>query len=512
VPLQTVGDYQKVFREAYAKTLGIPESRVDILKVSCGGRALPNSSSSSGSSAAAPRPSRHRALLQSLSNPKQGASYPSFLKAAAPAPAGAPAALNTVFKVPAPADPAQQQEVIEAINRNSGQALGPPLTILFEHPVEVEPPVLLQGPEGTTKQVPLPQQSPEAEPEPSPAPEEIPEETPEDSQEEEVASPEPSPMPSPSPVPTVNASSTNGTEGAPAAAVNGTILANETVPAPNGTEEANVTESVELLPTPGVSPNPNATEAPLVPSPAPSPSPLASPMPLPASPSPAPSNASKPSPPPASPVVEVTSPVPVYMPPAPPAPIKTPRRKSPQQESWEKAPPCAFEPTNANSTPDRQGRLWGWIDGHSCAFKSVTGKVAITVTWDTAVTCNGDATTGNSVYDGNGRLWGWQDNRSCAFRGQQQLDPSKRDQKLVTWETAPACKGIPWGSNAVRGADGQLWGYEDGKSCAFRHPQASQAVTWAAAPPCVGAPHYYKPVRDSFGRLWGWENGRSCRF
>lgn len=499
MPLQTIGDYQKVFREAYAKTLDIPDSQVDILKVSCGARALPNSSSSSSGDAAAPRPSRHRALLQSLANPSRGPSHPSLLKAAAPAPAGAPAAINTVFKVPAPTDPAQQQQVMENINRNSGQALGPPLTILFEHPVEVEPPVLLQGPEGTTKQAPGPPQPPEPEPEPSPAPEETPEEIPEEPQEE-VASPEPSPMPSPSPFPAVNASSTNGTEGAPAAAVNGTVTA------PNGTEEVNVTEPVELLPTPGVLPKPNATKAPLAPSPAPSPTPL------PTSPSPAPPNASKPSPPPASPVVEVTSPVPVYMPPAPPAPIKPPRKKSPQQESWEKAPACAFEPTNANSTPDRQGRLWGWIDGHSCAFKSVTGKVAITVTWDTAMTCDGAPTTGNSVYDGNGRLWGWQDNRSCAFRGQQQQDPSKREQKLLTWETAPACKGIPWGSNAVRGADGQLWGYEDGNSCAFRHPQSSQAVTWAAAPPCVGAPHYYKPVRDSFGRLWGWENGRSCRF
>lgn len=211
----------------------------------------------------------------------------------------------------------------------------------------------------------------------------------------------------------------------------------------------------------------------------------------------------------------VMSPLPVSMPPAPPAPKWPWQRRNnlpPQQENWSKAPPCDFEPTGANSVPDRQGRLWGWIAGTSCAFKSVTGKAAVTVSWDTAADCAGAATTSNSVSDSNSRLWGWQDGRSCAFRGTQQQAPGVPGEELVTWESAPGCKGIPWGSNAVRGADGMLWGYEGGKSCAFRAPGANPSVTWAAAPPCVGAPHYYKPVRDSFGRLWGWENGRSCRF
>lgn len=112
---------------------------------------------------------------------------------------------------------------------------------------------------------------------------------------------------------------------------------------------------------------------------------------------------------------------------------------------------------------------------------------------------------------GAGRLWGWQAGRSCAFRDQRTQLPSPPGQVLVTWDTAPVCKGKPWGSNAVRGADGQLWGYENGASCAFRKAATTQATMWASAPPCMGIYSYYKPVKDAMGRLWGWENGQSCR-
>lgn len=108
-------------------------------------------------------------------------------------------------------------------------------------------------------------------------------------------------------------------------------------------------------------------------------------------------------------------------------------------------------------------------------------------------------------------MWGWQDGRSCAFRGQDTQAPSPPGQSLVTWDTAPPCQGKPWGSNAVRGADGQLWGYEENRSCAFRHPATSPAAMWAGAPRCSGSRWFYRPVADSMGRLWGFENGVSCR-
>lgn len=112
------------------------------------------------------------------------------------------------------------------------------------------------------------------------------------------------------------------------------------------------------------------------------------------------------------------------------------------------------------------------------------------------------------------RLWGWQGGNSCAFKDQSQQAPSPTGAVAVTWDAAPACEGRPYGSNAVRGADGQLWGYEHKRSCAFRTVSpASQAAAWAAAPRCSSDPskYSYMPVRDSLGRLWGYEGGVSCR-
>jgi hypothetical protein len=497
--MQTVQDYERVFKSAYATVLDIPPADVNLQKVACGGRLLSDPSNASGSSSSsaptAPRPARHRALLQStgshysFASTSFGAAARSLLRTSATLQQTAPAAVRTVFAVPAPKDPTERQKRIELINQNSGQVLGPPMTVLFEHPVDVEPPVLLNG-AMNSRQVPSAPPAPQGQTGPAAAGE---------GTEEVEPDVEELPGLSPQPLPALN-----GTD-----AVNGTAL--------NGTSQLNAT--VELLPPPLVNgtasanatSGPNATTAvPEVPAPPP---PFANvtngSLPQPSSPSPNPVNVSAPSPSPPAEAI-ITSPVPVFMPPAPPAPIVKP--DTAQQQNWEKVQPCLAEPTGSNSIPDKQGRLWGWINGESCAFKTATGKIAITVSWDTAADCTGTATTSNSVFDTNGRLWGWQDGRSCAFRGEQAQAPGPPGQQLVTWDIAPTCKGAPWGSNAVRGGDGQLWGYENGKSCAFRVPGASQAVTWAAAPPSVGAPHYYRPVKDSLGRLWGWENGRSCRF
>lgn len=478
--LQTVSDYQQVFQMAYAKVLDIPESQVNIPQVSCGGSVLSGSNNtSSGSSSRAPKPTRHRALLQSMAAVQIAAEASAaasrlLLRKAAKQAKAPPAVVNTIFEVPAPSDPVKRQQVMDIIKQSSAQVLGPAMTILFEHPVEIEPPVLLSAP--GLKQQPAASPEPQAEPDPEP-----------EWEEEVEAGFDEVPIPSPAPSPTP--------------AVNETAEVNVTAPSPS--PEVNVTEAV----------NETEVEPPEVPAVVNATAPANVSLPQ----SPAPGNVSgrPPLPPlPPAPPEEaiVVSPVPVFMPPAPPAPKWPSMKRPPQQENWKEAPSCNFEPTSANSVPDKQGRLWGYIGGTSCAFKSVSGKAAVTVSWDTAADCTGIATTSNSVYDSNNRLWGWQDNRSCAFRGAKVQAPGVPGQELVTWETAPNCKGIPWGSNAVRGADGMLWGYENGKSCAFRAPGANPSVTWAAAPTCVGAPHYYKPVRDSFGRLWGWENGRSCRF
>jgi hypothetical protein len=64
--------------------------------------------------------------------------------------------------------------------------------------------------------------------------------------------------------------------------------------------------------------------------------------------------------------------------------------------------------------------------------------------------------------------------------------------------------------NSVKAKAGEIWGWEDGKSCAFRIN--NNGKTWLEAPKCKGLSNYYNSVRDTMGRSWGWEDNRSCRF
>lgn len=63
----------------------------------------------------------------------------------------------------------------------------------------------------------------------------------------------------------------------------------------------------------------------------------------------------------------------------------------------------------------------GWQSGRSCAFRNIPplGGVspAPVVEWESAPTCMFAPTQQNSVPDTKGRLWGWQNSQSCAFRG-----------------------------------------------------------------------------------------------
>ncbi|KAF8070886.1 hypothetical protein HT031_000967 [Scenedesmus sp. PABB004] len=85
------------------------------------------------------------------------------------------------------------------------------------------------------------------------------------------------------------------------------------------------------------------------------------------------------------------------------------------------------------------------------------------------------------------------------------------------WARAPACKGAP-GAAAGRDAQGRLWGWEGGASCAYRSAPAAAAVAapardaWASAPACKGDARTSTTNKDSAGRLWGWEGGASCAF
>jgi len=136
-----------------------------------------------------------------------------------------------------------------------------------------------------------------------------------------------------------------------------------------------------------------------------------------------------------------------------------------QDPIWQSAPRCMGLPDDrAQVTKDTVGRLWGWQKGISCAFKTrdneplVADDPHIGDAWDGAPPCEGNATGPNSVSDSFGRLWGWEDGNSCAFRG-------KRWQNWLS--QAPVCSGPPNDYNSVRDSWGRLWGWDSGMSCRF---------------------------------------------
>jgi hypothetical protein len=124
----------------------------------------------------------------------------------------------------------------------------------------------------------------------------------------------------------------------------------------------------------------------------------------------------------------------------------------------------------------------------------------------------------NSVSDGNGRLWGWERGASCAFRGNSVSPSQPVSFAAVSWQAAPNCYGTPNPRTAVTDDLGRMWGWQDSRSCAYKNfPPAAGArfapeVSWEGAPACAFPPTRDNAVPDSRGRLWGWMNGRSCAF
>jgi hypothetical protein len=114
-----------------------------------------------------------------------------------------------------------------------------------------------------------------------------------------------------------------------------------------------------------------------------------------------------------------------------PAPAAEPRddapaaggaRRDQDDASWERAPRCVGEPAAGPDTlKDSLGRLWGWQNGESCAYKGADGQPEaamdpfVGVAWEHAPPCREPRTEDNVVQDGFGRAWGWQDGNSCRY-------------------------------------------------------------------------------------------------
>lgn len=81
---------------------------------------------------------------------------------------------------------------------------------------------------------------------------------------------------------------------------------------------------------------------------------------------------------------------------------------------WTDAHACKTAPNKDNSEADDNGRLWGFQNGVSCAFKDGNDHHPLFY-WEAAPTCpNGAA--GPIATDTEGRAWGWANGASCAYR------------------------------------------------------------------------------------------------
>ena len=86
--------------------------------------------------------------------------------------------------------------------------------------------------------------------------------------------------------------------------------------------------------------------------------------------------------------------------------------------------------------------------------------------WNTAAICTAPLETSNSVMDKNGRLWGWENQVSCAYK--------TASTPVYTASTAPGCG--PTATNSgfrTKDSMGYSWAFEDGHSCVFRVSTAS---------------------------------------
>jgi hypothetical protein len=115
------------------------------------------------------------------------------------------------------------------------------------------------------------------------------------------------------------------------------------------------------------------------------------------------------------------------------------------------------------------------------------------------VTCSDAPNEHNSVVDDNGRLWGWQNDASCAY-------------KLYGKGSSSNTVASP---NARMPMKQQLQA-QARSAASFKDMQNNLptrvSVVWESAPTCSFAPNDANAVPDTFGRLWGWQNNSSCAF
>ncbi|KAJ9512110.1 hypothetical protein QJQ45_012731 [Haematococcus lacustris] len=83
----------------------------------------------------------------------------------------------------------------------------------------------------------------------------------------------------------------------------------------------------------------------------------------------------------------------------------------------------------------------------------------------------------------------------------------------VSWDQAPSC--ITYGkANVKEDSFGHSWAWDTAlnRSCAVRSNSTMRSTDFQAAPLCKAAPTAESAKADVLGNLWGWENNASCAF
>eukprot|EP00775_Hariotina_reticulata_P005310 gene5310-5545_t len=83
--------------------------------------------------------------------------------------------------------------------------------------------------------------------------------------------------------------------------------------------------------------------------------------------------------------------------------LQSPTVQNAPTDDFAAAPSCGALP-NAKAVPDQAGRLWGWVDGHTCAYKDAEGHVLFAINfqpgrWLSTPACIAQPFPNNSVAD-----------------------------------------------------------------------------------------------------------------
>jgi hypothetical protein len=143
------------------------------------------------------------------------------------------------------------------------------------------------------------------------------------------------------------------------------------------------------------------------------------------------------------------------------------------------APTCPFSPTRRNSVSDSQGRLWSLTTGKECTFKPAPAAarkaaeaVGAEINWEGSPLCTAAPTRATAVADAAGNLWGFEEGSSCAYKNEDGASLKLKNKPAslpVVWEQAPICDFAPTRDNSTSDVLGRMWGVDNqGRGCTFR--------------------------------------------